>query len=96
MTEFDETVFHSLHEKRWIESNELPRLEWKSGQVQWEFSDKAPRLAEAIIKNGGSICIACWIYELRCNGKFIVRFRARVPKRRRITEENRKRVFGTY
>jgi hypothetical protein len=81
MTEFDEAVFYGIHEKEWIEDNELPRLEWKSGQITWEFSDKAPRLTKAILKNGGSLCIGCWIYELRHNGKFIVKFPAKKSNR---------------
>jgi len=76
MIESDCTVFHGIHEKEWIEDNELPRLNWKSGRITWEFSDKAPRLAKAILKNGGSLRISCCIYELRCNGKFIVKFPA--------------------
>ena len=65
----------------WIASRDLKNLpwkQWKNGGGAWIFTDEAPsKLANRIEENGGSLRIGGYIYQLRCEDKFIVRFPAK-------------------
>lgn len=64
----------------WIKHEDLESLLWKSCRncrVFWIFTERVRELAEKMKANGGSIRIGDWIYEFRCNQKFIVRIPAK-------------------
>jgi hypothetical protein len=65
----------------WIDPEEIESLPWKlwaKSNGCWIFADKAPlQIPEKIKVNGGSLRIGEYIYQLRCNGKFVIRFPAK-------------------
>jgi hypothetical protein len=68
----------------WLDSEYLDKLPWKpqrNGRVFWIFFDECPTLAAKLEANDGSMVIDGWVYEFRCNGKFIVRYRLRQDRR---------------